>query len=140
MLTDKKIWVSVLSGPLFFIGSGEFAYEVLRTRGFFVPLIAGVSTVALCLLTYLWQKKYVNKLLFGISSKLFDGTRRSSIALGVIFGVPLSIRVCQEYLISSYTSVIPYILMAPGIAIMGFVVIASLVCAAMWCVEGFISK
>lgn len=140
MLKIKRVWLSAISGPLVFIVSGEFASEAIRARGFFILIVAAVATAISCYLIYLWQKKYVSMLLFGIGSPRFEGTKRTSMSLGAVFGAPLSIFAWLEYDAGSYVSSIPYVLMAPGIAALGFIAIASLVCVVVWCAEGFLGK
>jgi len=81
--------------------------------------------------------RYMTDSLLPIGTKYREASKRFGIVLGVLLGGPTFAAVWLEHVDPSWASSIPYLLIIPGLLIVGFIAVASLVHVGFWCVDGF---
>lgn len=129
----------IITAPLSVLLTGEYLHDELRLSDSLVLLLALLTAGLLSLLVYVWQKIYSQTLIFGISKKYSRGVRRTSLILGIVIALPVSLYSWELLDIPRYVPIIPYLLIWLGIGAFSFILSCSVICAVFWCIDGFVS-
>jgi len=127
---------AVATGPFFFFISGEAVYEFTKKDSFLLPVIACTAALVGVLVSFWWFQRISRGSLFTVSSRYMEASKRFGFVLGILVGSPVFTSVCYHSMDLRWASIIPYIFFTPGMLIVGFIVTASLVHAAFWCLDG----